>query len=251
MKPTFKFLNFFFSGYFNLIASLCSVIGLLIAIFFSANPTIVALCALVVFLILILFRVFFVTSKFILQKTEGGYHKFATYVRYSTDDGKHLIYEVHKFLQCKKVLMDEYVHDFYWTGTQPPLITSSMQDFVSFVHTPSGDYDKAIFRFRKPVIYNDFVIVHIKMDLDDSDERSSTHCEQTIKESVQLLNFRIELRHLATHPDAKVMKRRINSQLIDNWELVTFVPFDATSKSYEISLAHPETGYSYKLIWER
>ncbi|HEY4151337.1 MAG TPA: hypothetical protein VGM41_20505 [Chitinophagaceae bacterium] len=251
MKLFFKAVRYSFSGYFNLIASIASVIGVLVLLFNDKNAVIIALSSLVLFLVLILLRFFNVTSVFILQKTEHGYHKFATYVRYSTDDGKHIVYELHKYLQCKTVIMDEYVHEFYWSGSCEPAISSLLQEYKQFIKMPKGEYDKAIFKFKKPLNYNEFTVVHVKMDIDDSDRRSQTFCEQSVKELLQLLNFRIELRYLNKHSDARILKRRMNAPLHINYEHVAFAKFDSSSRCYEYTVFTPEAGYAYKIEWDR
>jgi hypothetical protein len=251
MKLFLKATSFFFSGYFNLIASIASVLGLLIVLFSDKNDIIIALCSLILFLSLILIRFFAVTKTFILQKTEHGYHKFATYVRYSTDDGKHISYELHKYLQCKTIAMDEYSHEFYWSGTSEPIITSLLQTCVQFVKGPKGNYDKAILKFNKPLGYNEFAVVHVKMDIDDSDQKSLPFCEQAVKEVVQLINFRIELRHLEKHSDARILKRRMTAPVQSIYDHVAFSKFDPSSRTYEHTIFTPEVGYLYRIEWDR
>jgi len=248
----FKLLKIFSDGTFALIASISSVFGLLIVIFFDKVALIVALSCLVLFLLLILLRFYSVTKRFILQKTENGYHKFATYIRYSTTDGKHIAYELHKYLQCKKIIMDEYVHSFHWSGTKEPIISSDLQECTGFYKTPLGEFDRATFRFKKPLTYNDFTIIHIKMDIDDSDFASRPYCQQGVKEPLQLINFRVELLHKDNNPDAKILKRKISSGQIENtYENIGFVKFDTVSRSYEKSIFFPTVGYSYKIEWEK
>src|SRR5882724_7611082 len=127
-----KIVKFFFSGEFNFIASISSIVGLLLVILTDLNAIIIALSCFVIFLLALLLKIYRVLKKFILQKTENGYHKFATYVRYSTEDGKHIVYELHKYLQCKTIIMDEHIHHFYWSGSADPNITSSLQQFKQF-----------------------------------------------------------------------------------------------------------------------
>jgi hypothetical protein len=251
MKLFLKVVNFFFSGYFNLIASLASIIGILVLLFKDKYAIIIALVSLVIFLIIILLRVFYLTQKFILQKTENGYHKFATYVRYSTEDGKHIVFELHKYLQCKSILMNEHEHNFYWTGTESPRISSSLQEFKEFVKMPKGQYDKAIFRFKTPLSYNDFAIVHIRMDLNDENQQSKPFCEQTINEPIQLINFRIELRHLANNGQAKFLRRRVGTPITQEYDILDYVAFDSHSRSYEYSKFNPDVGFCYRLEWPR
>lgn len=250
MKYLFKFLKFVFSTHFSLIASLASIVGLIIVFIQNRLSVYVALIAFILFLLIILIRLFFVFKTFLLQKTENGYHKFAIYVRYSTEDGSHISYELHKYIQCKSVIMNEHEHSFHWTGSKDPVISSHLQDYLRFIRTHEGEYDKAIFRFKRPLTYNDFCIVHIKMDLDDSDGKSKHFCDQSILEPVQLVSFRIELKHLDDAKDAKIMRRRLNTKLIQDYDTIGYIKFDPKSQSYEHNIFNPETGYSYMVNWE-
>lgn len=185
-----------------------------------------------------------------IQKTENGYYKFATYLNYSTKDGQHIVYELQKYLQCKTFMMDDHIHDFYWTGTNPPIVSSTLQEFKRVIKGANkGDYDKVLLKFKTPLLYNDFSIVHIKMDLDDSDNSSKPFCSQKIIEKVQLISFRIELKHLENNQEARLERKKINTQLDQEYELVEYISFDQNSRSYSYNLFDPEVGYSYRIKW--
>lgn len=250
MKLFHKAIRFLLSGYFSFFASLASIGGLVIVISSKEYAVIIALVALILFLVIVLFKFFWVVNRFLLQKTEKGFHKFATYVRYSTEDGKHITYELHKYIQSKTLMISEHVHEFHWSGTCDPIITSSLQEFIEFNRTPKGEYDKAIFRFKTPLAYNDFAIVQLRMELDDSDNKSEPYCEQSIKEPLQLINFRIELRHIEKHPDAKILRKRMGVSFSE-FEIIGFVKFDTNTRSYEHSQFNPNVGYAYRIQWEK
>jgi hypothetical protein len=147
--------------------------------------------------------------------------------------------------------MDEYVHEFYWSGSQEPIISSLLQNCSPFIKAPKGEYEKAVLKFKKPLSYNEFAVVHIKMEIDDSDQKSLPYCEQAVKEVVQMINFRIELRHLEKHSDAKISKRRMNAPVKDAYDHVAFTKFDPSSRAYEYTVFTPEVGYYYRIEWER
>lgn len=239
----------FFSGTFGLIASIASIIGLIIVFVPDENKAVIALSVFVIFLIIILFRIFFVVETLLSRSYEKGFYKFATYVRYCTNDGNHIAYDLYKYVQCKTISLSEYEHDFYWSGTRPPVISSKLQKFISIVQSPNGGMDKATFEFKTPLVYNDFGVIHIRMDLDDTDNRSQHYCEQTIKEEVHILNFRIELLHLANNADAKIMRKRLSAIQSRGYEVIGYVKFDTNSKSYEHLLFNPEMGYAYRIEW--
>lgn len=248
MKSLINLSKHFFSGYFSLIASLASIIGLFIIFLPNKNQTIIALIAFIVFLLIILLRLFFVVKTFLLQKTEDGFHKFATYMRYYTNDGKHITYEAYKYIQCKTLIMDEHHHEFYWTGKSVPIIKSDIQRFMGTSKSTNG-YEKATLKFITPLTYNDFAVVHLKMDLDDSGQISETHLEQRVKEKVQFINFRVELRHCKNKKDARVMRKVINSP--GGYSIIDYVKFDTLNRSFEYSFPNPDAGYLYRLEWDR
>ena len=114
---------------FNLIAGLASIIGLCIIFLKDKEQLIIALVAFILFLLLCLLRLIWFTDQFLKSKTESGYYKLATIVKYSTNDGKHYIQELQKYIQCKKMIMDRHEHEFYWTGSESPIIESKTMKF--------------------------------------------------------------------------------------------------------------------------
>ena len=250
MKLFWAGLKYFFSGYFSLIASIASVLGLILSFISDKESDIIALIAFVFFLIIILFRIFYVTKQFMLNKTEKGEHRFATYVYYSTIDGLQICYEMHKYLQCKTFIINEHIHEFSWSGTKIPRVSSLRQDVVRIDKSPNKeDYDKLILKFRKPLVYNDFSIVHIRMDIDDSDKGSNPYCGQRIEEELQLLSFRVELKHLALNHNAKIMRKKYKTTLEQGFQTIDTVAFDPMSRSYNYVVYQPEIGYKYKIDW--
>jgi len=249
MNSIVRTIKLFFSGYFSLVASIASIIGLIIVFVPNKNQDLIALLAFIIFLLIIIVKFFFVAQKFLQQHTESGYRKFATYVRFSTEDGKHISYVIQKYIQCKTLVMDEHVHEFSWTGSHAPIISSTQQEFKELQRTGDGHYDKAIFKFKTPLSYNDFAIVDIKMDLDDSDKKAKPFCAQRVTEKIQLLSLRIELKNVSKIHNARIMRKKINTPLDQEYKAVDFVPFDTHSRSYEYNLYNPEVGYSYKIDW--
>lgn len=250
MKNIIKLTKFLFTGYFSFIASLASIVGLLYVVFTDKDKTIIALVCLILFLLALLFIVFNFLNNSLKSNSENGFYKFATYVKYSTDDSKIINYELHKFIQCKSIIMDEHTHRYYWTGTKKPIISSEFQEFINTTEEGNG-YVNAFFKFKTPLVFNQFGIVHIKMICDDSDQKSKTHVEQKINESVQLLNFRIELKYKKnnTTQSARILKKLIGSP--KEFELIDTTIFDNKSKSYEYSLNYPLIGHIYKIEWDR
>ena len=183
------FVKTYLSGYFALIGTCASIFGLVIV--FLPNPwaLILALSIFVSMLMWIFYKIINLIDSFVSNKTSEGYLKFATYVRYSTSDGKHIHYELYKFIQCKQLLMDMHLHEFNWSGSKEPRVSSSQKDFIQIVKPISkNDLPKVALKFKKPLVYNDISIVEIIMDIDDSDHKSKKFVGHPVLENIQLIN---------------------------------------------------------------
>ena len=153
-------------------------------------------------------------------------------------------------MQCKTLIITEHTHNFHWTGTNPPVVSSNQQDFLRVEKSANGeDYDKAIFRFKKPLTYNDFTIIQFKMDIDNSDNKGKKYVAHKVEENIQLINFRVELMYLVNGKDAKILRKKLNTSLEMSFENIGFVKFEEKTKSYSHSIYNPEVGYTYRLDW--
>jgi len=108
--------------------------------------------------------------------------------------------------------------------------------------------------FPSTRIYNDVEVVHIRMQIDDSDEISETFLSQRVESPIRLISFRVELLHASTKYNGEVAK--LTRSLIENGssalvEDVDIVPFNVATKSFLYMVTNPEPGYSYKLSWPR
>lgn len=245
-----KVLQFIFGNTFIAIVNVVSLIGFALLFITNEKQGIIALIAFVVFLLILLFRVFWVTDQFLKNKSPNGYEKLSTSAKYLSD-GNLIQYELKKFIQCKQILMGKHEHNFYWTGSRDPKISSETMEYEKTVEAEDG-YKKAIFKFKTPLIYNGVFVAHIKMEIDDSDKRSSPHLEHYIKDRTQLVSFKVQLPYKKKRviPDAKLSRRPINS-VNTPYEHLNAIKFDRNTFTYEHNLFEPEVGYSYRLDWER
>lgn len=247
MKSFLIIVRTYFVGYVAFVSNLISVGALIASFIFKNEALIIALVAVILFLLVVLVKFFSVINKIAALKAPEGSLRFATYIRYSTQDGRFIKYEVHKHMQCKTLILGSHIHKFHWTGSKPPLVKSDLQDVVN-QRSIAGNYDEVELSFKKPLTYNDWCVVHIQMELDDTDNKSSKHCELSVKEPVQLVSFRIDLRHLNNNHDAKITEKR-SSDLFSNERCIANVCFDRDSKSYEYIIHNPQMGYTYKIDW--
>lgn len=244
-----RYLKEFFGNYFNFIAGAASVIGLGVVFVRSSTALIIALVSFILFLIALFFRFVWVTEQFLKNKSENGYDKLATIVKYRTEDRRLISYDIQKYIQCKQVLMDEHVHQYHWTGTSHPVIQSDTMNFVCIKDGDDG-YKKAVLKFKTPLIYNSFFIVHINMKIDDSDGKSKPYISIRVTEKTQLLTFSVELFYKTGRriPDARISRKKLSDVPAD-FEFITNVPFNKKTLSYNWEVYDPEVGYAYKIDW--
>ena len=124
-----------------------------------------------------------------------GYVPIATFVRYTTTDGKQIIYEVFRQIQVKHAFLTEIEHRYGWTGTKQPTITSTLQTIGPTAKDAATGWDVVPVKFQSARYFNDTEIVHLRSTLDDSDEKSEPFCNIRIDHPTRLLQFRIELLH--------------------------------------------------------
>ncbi|CAH0998009.1 hypothetical protein EMA8858_04144 [Emticicia aquatica] len=253
MKILLRFLKLFFENHFGYIASLASVVGLIAIFLPNKNQTILALIAFVICLLIIAIRAFWLLNKYLVDRNENGLLNFATIAKYSTNDSKFIEFELYKFVQCKHILLYEYRHNFNWTGTNDPNITSSTLRFDSYnKKNTTGEYDAAIFKFNNPLLFNEVSVIHVKMDIDDANQKSAPRLEIRVKEKTQLIQFKVELHYSKkTRNNAVIKRKKINSQINVEFEHLGNVQFNNNSKSYEHTILNPEVGYYYRLEWDR
>jgi hypothetical protein len=250
MKLLSQLGKYFLSGYFAAIASAASLISFIIYFIKEPWAIIFAISLFTLFLLGVFIKFILILNTFLSSKTSEGYLKFATYLRYSTLDGIHIHYELHKYIQCKRLIMDAHHHDFFWTGSKAGVISSTQQQYVKTI-PPANDANlfQAVLKFKKPLIYNEVAIVEFIMDMDDFDHTSKKHCGQTVKENIHLISFVIELKHLKQCKDARMCRRVLNTDYPRDDENFDYVPFDVKSRSFHYNLFNPEPGYNYRIDW--
>jgi hypothetical protein len=236
-------------------AEIGSIIGV-IALFFLADElkAIAALVALVLFLIAVYIRIHWAVTKYLSTKYPRGFTIISSFSRYSTSDGRTITHDLYRTIQCKRVSMTEFWHEFYWTGSEMPRFTSRLQTIdPAPVVTPDDQFDRIRLLLHRPIRYNETDIIHIAAACNDADEKSQTQVSFKVDDRVQLLHWRVELLYL---PDdfkkpAVLERRRIVTKIPEEYEAVTHVSFDHKSKSYEHLLHDPSPDYFYRLRWER
>lgn len=252
MKNLLRLLDHILGRTFVNIASFASIISLVIIAFSSKYQAYIALVCIILFLGTVLFQIYNFLNKYLASHSSTGYKNLATYSRYATNDGKIVTYETHKYIVCKKMIMDGHEHGYMWTGSHKPVISSDTMEIENHIETEAGKFDKVFLRFKAPLLYNDFAIMHLKMELDDSDHKSKTFLEHFVRAKLQLISFSVELKHKnRSVKDARLMRKKLDTQVDLPYELMKTIPFDKSSCSYQFNFYNPPPGYAYKLEWDR
>lgn len=193
-------------------------------------------------------------NEHLARKYEKGYKPIATFMRFSTADGKNCIYETYKHIQIKEPLAKCFKYKYYWSGTIPPKIKSSLQTVSDTVETTSDGWKSIDLAFTSPRIYDSPVIIHTHMQVDDSDEKAESYISLCITQPMQLIQFRVELLHAKSQNQsnaAYIERKPIVSNGSLPFEKIDVIKMDFSTKSYDYVIPNPEPGYLYRLRWDR
>ena len=234
---------------------LTSVTG--ISLFAFASDPLKANIALGAFLLFVVFLGWRAQLTFnqVLGKTYlNGYETLSTFVRYSTSDGKSIQYETFRHIQNKLLVRDHIEHKFRWTGSKAPKITSCLQTIGDTQPVEGTASSRVKVNFKKPILFNEVEVVHLLMELDDSDSVSEPHVGLLVHEPTKTITFKVELLHSKDKYDgtyAKILRNDLDKNKGNPAVEITTVKFDSVSKSFEYILPHPAPGYRYTLEWDR
>lgn len=234
---------------------LCGVTGL--SLFSFASDALKANIALGGFLLFLVFLGWKAQRTFnqVLGKTYiNGYDKLSTFVRYSTSDGDNIQYETFRHIQNKHLLRDYIEHEFHWTGSKPPVITSCLQEIGPVEPVAGTTRSKVRVKFRRPILFNEVEVLHLRMEIDDTDHKSETRIGLLVREPTKLITFKAELLHAKgkyNGATARILRSDIDKNNGNPPKQIGTVKFDTVSKSFEHILPNPEPGFTYSLEWDR
>lgn len=237
------------------VSVLASVSGL--SLFAFASDPYKANMALAAFLLLLIFLGWKAWQTFnqLLEKTyPQGFVTLSTFVRYSTSDGNNIQYETFRHIQNKALVRDYIDHKFYWTGSKPPKISSCFQEIGGIQPVDGTAQSKVRVSFKKPILFNEVEVVHIRMEVDDSDHKSETYIGLFVREPTKAITFKVELLHAKQKYNgafAKILRNDIDKNKHNPPTEIGLVKFDTISKSFEYILSNPQPGYRYSVEWER
>lgn len=244
-KETFLF-------WFAIISGVFSIGGGIMAFCSDKNKSIIALFAIIVFLLALLFSFWYAINKLIRNNNENEFQKLSFFTKYECLDKTHIKYDGYRLIQSKRPVLSEIKWMFKWSGSVPPKISSTLQNCDGkIVTSSSNDYDHAVLKFKKALTYNESAVVHFHAEMDDVDGLAQPYLDVKIDEPISVVDFQVTLAYKASDfsEQAKFMRKRINSAVPANYEIIGTVNYNPNSKSYEYVLTNPEVGYYYRLEW--
>lgn len=234
------------------ISVLCSIVSVILLLFKDTICTYIALGLFCFMLFLILWRIISVLNHFLENPKEDKHRCIASFIKYQCKDGDNIYFETYKLIQAKCSVLHYFDLGLKWSGTQCPEVESSLQDVECYKESHNAtEYDTAKLRLKRPVLYNETAIIHCKTRINDADHKSETKVEVSVKYPIELINITIELAHKEANKPARYMKKRIESDVPQDYELINSIPFNEKTRQYEYSLINPDPGYFYKIEWDR
>jgi Na+-transporting methylmalonyl-CoA/oxaloacetate decarboxylase gamma subunit len=238
---------------FNIVAGSASIFSVAFLLLTDRVNGMIALIAFCIFLLFLLILVTTAIFRLIRQENPEEYKKIAAFTSYEAVDEAHGVFEVFKVIQSKRLILQQVEHNFKWTGTKRPVISSELQEIKQLVMSDNKDYDKALLRLKRPLGFNESCTIHFKALTDDFDGMAQPHLDFKVNSAMNVIHFRVTLKNKGCDycKAAKILKKPIESNAPLGYEQYGSIPFDMQSKSYQYCLTDPEIGYFYRLEWEK
>ncbi|MDB5797225.1 MAG: hypothetical protein JWP36_1127, partial [Paucimonas sp.] len=221
------------------------------------TDTVKALIALGAFVLLLAFcgyRLYLVSDHLLKEHYPKGYLPLSSTAKFTTSDGKTFVYELWRHIQVKRPALRKFEHRFEWSGTKVPLVRSDLQSVSPVADIPGETAKQVDLTFSQTRVYNEVEVVHILMDLDDSDGVSQPYLRQRVEAPIRLIAFDVELLHAPKQYNgehAKLCRKSIEKGQSAVEQSLATVPFNAMTKSFAFQLHNPEPGFDYIFSWEK
>ena len=144
----------------------------------------------------------------------------------------------------------------------PTISNGQVQLLRSYPHAPKQSqtlnpdktqWDGAVIRFPQPLKYNECAVVNVKTENDDYDNTAQPHLLSKLEAPIDVITFRVLLSYKPNcfNTPAKLLRKRIGTEIDGGYETLESVPFDREHKLYYHCLINSESGYIYKIEWEK
>ena len=235
-----------------ILSGIASIAGFFVALSSDKNKVIIVLIAIVVFLVALLLSVWYAIHKIVHKEFDREYLKLSFFTKYEHIDQTHIVYDGYRLIQSKRAFLSNIKWAFKWTGSKPPIISSTLQNCDgTLIENTSNDYDHVVLKFKKALSYNESAVVHFHASMDDVDYTAQPHLDVKVEEPISVVDFRVILAYKDANfsEKARFMRKPINSGIPTDYQILETVTFNSYSKSYEYVLTNPEVGYFYRLEW--
>lgn len=239
---------------FVVVGTVCSVISAVGLCLKTEYGLVVSGIALVLSLSILLCAIMRVLNRFLENKTSEDHKCISSFIKYKTDDGENIVFDTYKLIQVKCGIMQCFKVGFKWSGKDSD-IQSDLQiiDNDSIIRGKADEYDIACLKLKKPALYNETTVIHFRSKSNDAERISIPKIEVCVKYPIEFIQINVLLGY---KPDnyiktARIERKKINSDLPQDYSVIGSVSFDNKCKQYSYCLIDPEPGYFYRLSWDR
>lgn len=251
---TYHFLKTYIGPTYGFLASLCSILSLVLLFVNSRMALIIALSVFCIGLLIVTYGIVRGINKMIQDNSKEEYKRIASFFIFQSNDGVKSTFEVFRTIQSKRLFLSEIPYNFKWTGSAQPILTSRSQQITDVKYNPDkNQWDEATIRFSQPLKYNECTIVNVRTENDDFDNTAKPYLTSKLETPIDMICFRVLLAYKPNdyNTPAKLMRKKIGTEIDGDFVLIGSVPFDREHKSYYHCLINPEPGYTYRIEWQK
>lgn len=239
----------------TILGGVASIVGVVIALCTDKNKAIIALFAIIIFLLIILFAILSTLKRFVQKEHNKEFIKLSDFITYKFQDKTHIDYDVYRLIQSKRPYLTEIKWNFKWTGKKNPEIDSTLQSCDKPIIKGVDDgFDHIILNLKKPLLYNESEVLHFHAKMDDTDGSSLPVVGVKIEEPVKVVRFKVVLLYKETdfNENAELKSAPIHDSGYGlKYQTIKTIEFNKHTKSYECVLTNPKVGYFYRLEWTK
>ncbi len=237
------------------VGSICSIVAATIFLCVKDDTTRwIALVLFTISLVVILFSIIRVLNRFLDDEKRDKYKCISSVITYTTDDKENIVFDLYKVIQVKCAILQYFDVGFKWSGKKEAQFYSFFQEIELTQKSPDANsYDNARLKLKRPVLYNEATVIHLRQELNDSEKVSIPKVEIKVEypiDSIQTIIF-LGYKDSTYNKTARLERRLISSEVCAEFENIGSVPFDQVHKQYSHTFINPEPGYYYRIIWER
>ena len=248
------FLRTYISSTCSFLASLCSILSIILMLVSNETYTLIALIVLCLGFIILIYGILRGINKIVLDNSSEDYRRISSFCIFLSHDGVKSTFESFRMIQCKRLFLTDIPYNFKWTGSIRPRLSSTSQIIEDIVfHDDEKKWDEAKIKFKHPLKYNESTVIHIKTENDDPDHKAQPWISCKLDSPIDMMTFRV----LLSYKDANFNKpailenKDLNTQIDGDYKALESVPFDKGNKMYSYCCANPQPGRIYRLRWER